>query len=72
MRKSSKLVLRQILSELLINLAAGWYGAAAIIPATSDKPLTTDLGILTVNVIFGALFLVLAYKLRRVTKIRRK
>lgn len=68
MTKSSKLVLRQILSELMVNLAAGWYGAAVIIPATSDKPPTTDLGILTVNIIFGTVFVIIAYKLRRIKK----
>lgn len=72
MSKSGRVVLRQILSELFVNLSAGWYGAAVIIPATSDKPAATDLGILTVNVIFGTVFLIIAYKLRRIAKNRRR
>lgn len=64
MRKSSKLILRQILSELLINLAAGWYGAAIIIPISSLKPTVIDLSALTADIVFGTVCIIVSFKLR--------
>jgi hypothetical protein len=71
MTKSAKLALRQILSELLVNLAAGWYGAAVIIPFSSGEPITVNLNVLTANIIFGTVCIIIAYKLRIKIKKRR-
>ncbi len=71
MQKFSKLILEQILSELLINLAAGWYGAAVIIPIASLKPTVIDLSALTADIIFGTVCIIISYKLRVEIKKRR-
>ena len=71
MSKSSKLVLTGILSELLINLAAGWYGVAIIIPISSTEPFAVNLNVLTANIIFGTVCIIISYKLRISIKKRR-
>jgi len=38
------------LSDLLINLSAGWFGAAFIIPLSEQKP-KVNLNILTGNIL---------------------
>jgi hypothetical protein len=35
-----------VVSDLLINLSAGWFGAAFIVPAFSDRPLSVNLALL--------------------------
>jgi len=54
-----------ILSDLFINLAAGWFGAAFIVPATAKPSRRVSLWFLTSNMVFSTLFLVLAFKLRK-------
>jgi hypothetical protein len=39
----------QIFSELFVNLAAGWWGAALIAPNLSDKSTKAKLVALTFN-----------------------
>lgn len=56
-----------ILSELFVNLAAGWFAAAFIIPITSKKPKNLNFWLLTINILFGIVCLVLAFLFRRVT-----
>ncbi|MBM4401930.1 MAG: hypothetical protein FJ044_01675 [Candidatus Cloacimonetes bacterium] len=57
-----------IFSDLLINLAAGWFGAVIIIPnfAGLNRPL--NFLILTVDVIFGMFSLVLAFRFKKLSK----
>lgn len=64
MNKSGRLVLRQILSELFVNLSAGWYGAAVIIPISSPEPTAVDFSALTTDIIFGTVCIIISYKLR--------
>jgi len=44
------------LSDLFVNLSAGWFGAAIIVPLTEPK-LKLKLWVLTTNLLFGILFL---------------
>lgn len=53
-----------VLSELLVNLAAGWFGAAVIVPQTVPAFSQTSTVVLLVNIGFGVFSLVIAYKLR--------
>lgn len=53
-----------ILSELFINLAAGWFGAAIIVPLTS-KRRKTKWWILPMHIGFGIVSLLISYILRK-------
>ncbi|MBI3443654.1 hypothetical protein HY008_03205 [Candidatus Woesebacteria bacterium] len=61
-------LLTLILSELSVNLSAGWFGAAFIVPFTSQEKIQLNLGILTVDAVMGILFLGVAFKLRKIRK----
>ena len=52
-------------SDLFINLSAGWFGAVFIIPVFSNSSLIYNLPILTGDLIMGILFLVSAIELRK-------
>lgn len=54
-----------IISDLFVNLSAGWFGAAFILPAVSENLLTVDFRLLTADIILGILSLVLARVLRK-------
>jgi len=54
-----------VLSDLFVNLSAGWFGAAFIIPVFSDKPISVNLGILTTDIVLGIVFLILAFRLKK-------
>lgn len=71
MRKVSPELLLTI-SAICENLSAGWFGAALIVPAFSDKPLSLNLSVLTIDLFFGIFFFVIAFGLKRVNKRRRK
>jgi len=58
----------EIFSDLLVNLAAGWFGAVIIVPNFSGINPPFNLLILTGNVLAGILSLVAAFKLRRLSK----
>lgn len=53
-----------VLSDLFINLSAGWFGAALIVPAVAKKKTVINLGILLFNLIFGIVFLIIGFQLR--------
>ena len=57
------------ISDWLINLSAGWFAAAFIVPSVGRKPAKVNWLILTVNVIFAILFLFEAIQLRRLLEI---
>ncbi len=57
--------LKQTFSDLFINLSSGWLGAAFIIPITSRKPIRVNTWLLISNLLFGILFLIIAYKLKQ-------
>lgn len=54
----------QIISDLCVNLSAGWIGAAVAIPATSKLNKKVNLGVLTVNLALAIVFLIAAFELR--------
>jgi len=58
----------EIFSELLINLSAGWFGAAFIVPNFAGLTKPTNFWILTANIIFSILCLVLAFRLRKLSR----
>lgn len=53
------------LSDLLVNLAAGWFGVALIIPITGRLPKRLNLWLLTYNISFGTLSVFVAVLLRQ-------
>ena len=53
-----------ILSDLFVNLAAGWFGIILIGPALANISSFIDILWLLSNVIIGIICLLLAYKLR--------
>lgn len=57
-------ILLNLLAELLVNLSAGFYGAAFIVPLQRKRPTKLNLKLLTVNVSLGTLILALAYLLQ--------
>lgn len=58
-----KPILLSILSDLFVNLSAGWFGAAFIVPITTKKS-KIRWWILTVNIAYGILTLVISLILR--------
>lgn len=54
-----------ILSELFVNLAAGWFAAAFIIPVTGKFPKKLNLWLLTNNLFLGTVSLLAAILLRK-------
>jgi hypothetical protein len=58
-------VVKNIFSDFCINLAAGWFGAAFIIPAISGKDQSVNIIILMINIVLATLCLSFAYKLRK-------
>jgi hypothetical protein len=55
----------EVLSDLLVNLSAGWFGLILIVPGFGGIKSTQDaLFLLTINLFWGIISLVLAMKLR--------
>ena len=55
-----------VISDLFINLSAGWIGAAIIVPITTTKRGKISLLYLLTDVAFAILALLIAIKLRNV------
>jgi hypothetical protein len=53
-----------IVSDLLINLSAGWFGAVLIVPNFSEKKGIKRVMVLTTDILFATVCLVGAYILR--------
>ena len=53
-----------ILSDLFVNLSAGWFGAAFIVTLVSKRS-KLKFRVLFLNLLFGTISLVVAYVLRR-------
>ncbi len=51
---------RNILSQLFVNLAAGWFGVVLIVPGVTQLKSFDDFIWLTKNVLFGILALIIA------------
>lgn len=55
-----------VLSDLFINLSAGWFGVVVIVPNfTKEKGIKKFL-ILTIDIAFAIVCLVISYLLRRI------
>lgn len=52
-----------ITSNLFVNLSAGWFAAALIIPATSKKNAHLNFWLFTTDFLFGIICLVVAFYL---------
>jgi hypothetical protein len=53
-----------IVSDLLINLSAGWFSAVLIVPNFSKEKGRRRLLMLTMDLVFATVCIVLAYILR--------
>lgn len=58
---SIDLVLLTIVADWCVNLSAGWFGAAFIVPAFSDKPPTVNRWLMVEDLLFAVPFLGVAY-----------
>lgn len=58
----------QIISELLVDLSAGWFSAAFIVPNFAGLTAPSDFGVLTMDIVFGILCSVTALKFRKLAK----
>ena len=56
------------LSELFINLSAGWFFSAFLVPFSQDLSIQTRIFLLTVDLVLGIVCLLLGIKLRRLKK----
>lgn len=52
-----------VVGDLFVNLSAGWFAAALIVPLSGDGPKATNRWVLMMDIVFGILFLVLAHTL---------
>lgn len=59
----------EVASELLINLAAGWFGAVIIAPNFLKMKYPFSLVVLTADLLAGIFCLVLAFRLRKSSKL---
>lgn len=53
-----------ILSDLFINLSAGWFGVVIIVPNFSEEKGRKKYIVLTADILFGIVCLLLAYLLK--------
>lgn len=54
-----------IIADFFVNLGAGWFGVALIIPTFSESILTMNFGILILDISFGIVSLLSAYLFRK-------
>jgi len=59
-------VLTTTLSDLSVNISAGYFGAAFITPGISRKPTAKRLMLLTTFIVAGTMWLTVAYALRKI------
>lgn len=52
------------ISDLFVNLSAGWFGVVLILSPTVRVPKKANLLVLTFDIIFGSFSLTVAYMLR--------
>ena len=56
------------ISDVLVNLSAGWFGAVFIVPVFSEKPLVFNIPLLILDIILGIVFCGVAFKLRTIKR----
>lgn len=64
---STQQILSLLFSDLFINLAAGWIGAAIILPASTKRVRFLNLWTLTTNIAFAIVSVWIAFELRIVS-----
>ena len=52
------------LGDVFINLSAGWFGAAVIVPGTHPRSRQANMVYISMNLTLGIASLALGYKLR--------
>ena len=60
-KKISYIALKEIISDLLVNLSAGWFGVIFIVPNFSGLNNITEFAILTFDLIMAILCLLISY-----------
>jgi len=63
--KKDKTALIKTLSTIASNLSSGWFGLILIAPNFLPIKGFSEIFLLTVNMVFGIVFLWIAYKLER-------
>ena len=54
-----------IISEWLVNLSAGWFAAAFIVPTTIKRSVKVNVWLLTANTLLCIISLFIAVEIRR-------
>ena len=62
----------EAIADLLINLAAGWFGVVVIVPNFGGLDDTRSFLLLTEDLVAGIVSLILAVRLKRLVKRRKK
>lgn len=62
----------ETIAELLINMAAGWFGAILIVPNFTGSDFPYNVFLLIGDLVGGIISLALAVKLKRLAKLRKK
>lgn len=58
-----------VFSELFVNLSAGWFLAATLVPFSQDKiSVAAKIVLLTIDLVLGIVFLGIGIKIRRLEK----
>lgn len=58
-------ILLSIVADLLVNVAAGWFGLVFLVPQVEKRRQKRKFFVLTGNILFGIVCLEVAYLLRR-------
>lgn len=58
-----------IASNLFVNLSAGWFAAALIVPATSKRAIRLNFWVFTIDILFGIFCLVAAFYLGKIGRL---
>lgn len=54
-----------LLSDLFVNLSAGWFGAVFVVSTKSRLQSRHDVGLLITNLLFAILALLIAYLFKK-------
>lgn len=49
----TRVVIFTMIADWLVNISAGWFGAAIILPATRDWPRKLHIGIIATNLVLA-------------------
>lgn len=59
-------ILLAVIAEWCVNLSAGWFGAAFIVPATARRPLAINERVVLEDIVLALAFILAAYILRSI------